>query len=84
MSNCDKCGTPVRGRSLCDVCELSERKGDTAGADAGSDPDPVTVRCTVDGCGTVYKHPTRDACPECGSTRRRSAPDAEPDRRVEA
>ena len=68
---CKMCGSRCHG-DRCANCEQAARAEASAG-DAGVDrpePEPTPVECTQ--CGTQYEHDGQ-ACPECGSRRRRFA-----------
>ena len=70
---CEVCGSRCHG-DRCADCEQVAR-AEARASDAGDeipDSEPTPVECT--GCGHRYEH-NGQACPECGSRRRRYAGD---------
>jgi len=69
QSTCKRCAAPTNAR-LCSSCQIDRRYGNTN--DGGqSSSEELPHECTQ--CGTGYETDGTDACPNCGSTRRRYA-----------
>lgn len=80
MPFCSQCGQRIQSGRLCQTHLLAGRKGDDVDIDArdqeASDDEPTPVECTQ--CGTRYDHEGQ-ACPDCGSRRRRFTGDGQED-----
>jgi predicted nucleic acid-binding Zn-ribbon protein len=77
MPFCNKCGQRIQSGRLCQTHLLADRDGDDVDVDQNDPVDDSTpVECTQ--CGTRYDHDGQ-ACPECGSRRRRFVGDDDQD-----
>jgi hypothetical protein len=71
---CELCGEPCHGQrcSGCETIVANEKLAPTGVEQTGNDQQKRWV-CTE--CGVEYSDAGWDGCPECGSKRRRAAPE---------
>lgn len=74
-TKCAGCGSRVRGRRLCQTCEVTDHHGEGVDDRDESDTTDDTLKGTLEyectNCGTEYEWNGSGPCPDCGGRRRR-------------
>lgn len=73
-SQCAGCGTRVRGKRLCQTCEVTDSYGEGIDEQEESDTDETlseTLEYECTACGNEYNWDGSGPCPECGARSRR-------------